>query len=130
MTNLLIGYTANRTIKIENAKEINVIIHNKSSKIRDKGRNRFQVTYINKNFIKKSKTFNYRNKDKETVKKEAEEFKKNNNDSLKKNEIYIINTNILNQKNLINIRFIKPVIDYEEKQVPISPYYLGYWLGR
>lgn len=102
----------------------------------DKKNNRFIIHYykINNNCpIEKTIVFNIKNRTKEQVFEEAQIFLKYKKSKLNNGDIVEISVEEfikLNQIQQNNLKWYKVGVEFPEKQLPLDPYILGYWLGR
>jgi hypothetical protein len=89
----------------------------------------YQVRWFNKHKCKvQHQTFSYKNKDKDDVYADAKVFWEKIVDDLKV-DIPIKEYLQLSKKYKENLLGYQVPIDFLEKQVPIDPYMIGYWLG-
>jgi len=92
-------------------------------------RQSYQVYWFNKDICKLSyKTFSYKGKVKEEVYKEAKAFLEELEDD-RIVDIPIKDYLKLSKKYKDNLLGYQVPINFPEKQVPIDPYMIGYWLG-
>lgn len=113
-----------------NSHHILSLIYTGKKYIRErKDRQSYQVIWFNKHKCKlEYKTFSYKNKDKENVYTEAKEFL----DKLVDDRIVDIPIKDylkLSKKYRQNLLGYQVPIDFPEKECPIDPYMIGYWLG-
>lgn len=115
-----------------NSGHILSLIYTAKKNIRDrKDKNSYQITWFDKNKIKLSyKSFNYKNKDKEKIYKQAKEFLDNLIDD-RKIDLPIEDFLKLSKKYRNNLLGYQVPIEFPEQQqeLPIDPYMIGYWLG-
>jgi hypothetical protein len=98
-------------------------------------KNNFNIQWLENNQLQ-SRTFTY-NKNNEESKKNMEyyanlffeEIKKNPNTSDNVLEISVKDYLQLSKKNKSFLKGYKVPVNFEEKEVPIDPYKIGYWLG-
>ena len=113
-----------------NSHHILSLMYSRKKEFKDrKEKSSFQIVWFNKNRCKNNhKTFSYKNKDKEEVRKEAMQFLENVVDDR------IIDIPIKEYLNLSKhykefLLGYQVPINFPEKQLPIDPYMIGYWLG-
>lgn len=113
-----------------NSHHILSLIYTGKKFIRDrKERYSYSVGWFNKhNYRLSYKTFSYKNKDKEIVYKEAKKFLDNLVDD-RKVDIPILDYLKLSIKYRNNLLGYQVPIDFPERDIPIDPYMIGYWLG-
>jgi hypothetical protein len=89
----------------------------------------YQVTWFDKNECKLAyKSFSYKNKEKEVVYEKAKRFLDELIDD-RKIDIPILDYIKLPQKYKNNLLGYQVPIEFPEKELPIDPYMIGYWLG-
>jgi hypothetical protein len=94
-----------------------------------KDKHSYQVTWFNKYKYKLDcKSFSYKNKNKQEVYNQANEFLDKFVDD-RKVDIPIEDFLKLSKKYRNNLLGYQVPIDFPEKEVPIDPYMIGYWLG-
>lgn len=113
-----------------NSHHILSLIYTGKKNLRDRiYKNGYQVTWFDKyNYKLAYKTFSYKNKNKEEVYKEAKAFL----DALvddRKVDIPIKDYLNLSKKYHNNLLGYQVPIQFPEKELPIDPYMIGYWLG-
>lgn len=113
-----------------NSHHILSLIYTAKKNLRDrKDKSSYQITWFNKYKYKLDyKTFSYKNKNKDEVYSEAKKFLDNLVDD-RKVDIPIkdfLNLSIKYRNNLLGYQV---PINFTEKEIPIDPYMIGYWLG-
>lgn len=113
-----------------NSHHILSLIYTGKKNIRErKDKQSYQVSWFNQYKCKlEYKTFSYKNKDKENVNIEAKKFL----DNLKDDRIIDIPIKDflkLSNKYRQNLLGYQVPIEFSEKEYPIDPYMIGYWLG-
>jgi hypothetical protein len=113
-----------------NSHHILSLIYTAKKNIRDrKERYSYSVTWFNKHKYKLDyKTFSYKNKNKDEVYSEAKKFLDNLVDD-RKVDIPILDYLKLSIKYRNNLLGYQVPIDFPERDIPIDPYMIGYWLG-
>jgi hypothetical protein len=113
-----------------NSHHILSLIYTGKKTMRDReDRSSYQVTWFDKTQYKlKYKTFSYKNKNKETVYLEAKKFLDELIDD-RKVDIPIKNFLKLSKKYRQNLLGYQTPVEFPEKELPIDPYMIGYWLG-
>uniref|UniRef100_A0A6C0H9C5 DOD-type homing endonuclease domain-containing protein n=1 Tax=viral metagenome TaxID=1070528 RepID=A0A6C0H9C5_9ZZZZ len=94
----------------------------------------YNIQWIeNNSFCSKTFTFQHKNKNQEEMKKNAydffEEIKTNKNTSKNIIEISVKDYLELSNKKKGFLKAYRVPIDFPEKELPIDPYMIGYWLG-
>lgn len=113
-----------------NSHHILSLIYTGKKNIRErKDRQSYQVSWFNKHKCKlEYKTFSYKNKDKENINIEANKFLNNLKDD-RIIDIPIKDFLKLSKKYRQNLLGYQVPIEFSEKEYPIDPYMIGYWLG-
>jgi len=113
-----------------NSHHILSLIYTAKKNIRDRVDKRaYQVTWFNKhNYRLSYKTFSYKNKNKTDAYTEAKEFLDDLIDD-RKVDIPILDYLKLSKKYRNNLLGYQVPIDFPEREIPIDPYMIGYWLG-
>uniref|UniRef100_A0A6C0H6M9 DOD-type homing endonuclease domain-containing protein n=1 Tax=viral metagenome TaxID=1070528 RepID=A0A6C0H6M9_9ZZZZ len=94
-----------------------------------KDRQSYQVRWFNKQRCRlEHYTFSYKDKNKEAVHTEAQKYWEQLTDDLKV-DIPILDYLKLSKKYRENLLGYQVPIQFQEKDVPIDPYMIGYWLG-
>ena len=113
-----------------NSHHIISLMYTAKKNLRDrKDRESYQVTWFNKYKYKLDcKSFLYKNKNKDEIYKEAREFLDKLVDD-RKVDIPIKDFLKLSKKYQNNLLGYQVPIQFPEKELPIDPYMIGYWLG-
>jgi hypothetical protein len=113
-----------------NSNHILSLIYTRKKNLSDnKDRQRYVVTWFEKEICKvKTKTFLYKNKNKQEVYEEAKQFLDKIIDD-RKIDITITDYLKLSKKYRDSLLGYQVPIEFEEKELDIDPYMLGYWLG-
>jgi len=113
-----------------NSHHIISLMYTAKKNLRDrKDKHSYQVTWFNKYKYKLDyKSFSYKNKNKQEVYNQANEFLDKLVDD-RKVDIPIEDFLKLSKKYRDNLLGYQVPIDFPQKEVPIDPYMIGYWLG-